>query len=149
MLNLLTVLDYVEVFMSPSVFGVAHVLADRSIEKLRLSFYFSGHRVYCKEKRLFGNRRCHRRTPSRFSHFLSLHYSLTNTQTVKIKGPSRQHIDHGDCISLIDLQGKNMSCQPAAVSDTLELTPMNVRYFLLVLNVRTHNEKGGISGQGK
>ena len=42
-----------------------------------------------------------------------------------------------------------MSCQPAAVSDTLELTPMNVRYFLLVLNVRTHNEKGGISGQGK
>ena len=45
MLNLLTVLDYVEVFMSPSVFGVAHVLADRSIEKLRLSFYFSGHIV--------------------------------------------------------------------------------------------------------
>ena len=77
MLNLLTVLDYVEVFMSPSVFGVvAHVLADRSIEKLRLSFYFSGHRVYCKEKRLFGNRRCHRRTPSRFSHFLSLHSRL-------------------------------------------------------------------------
>ena len=91
MLNLLTVLDYVEVFMSPSVFGVAHVLADRSIEKLRLSFYFSGHRVYCKEKRLFGNRRCHRRTPSRFSHFLSLH-SLTNTQTVKIKGPSPPNI---------------------------------------------------------
>ena len=73
----LTVLHYVVVFMSPSVFGVAHVLADRSIEKLSLlSFYFSGHSRRAEEA--FWQPSLPQENAVKVSHFLSLH-SLTNT----------------------------------------------------------------------